>query len=333
MTKLPENVKNDSVIKSFQKFLIHQGKARDIYQLDAKTLLMVATDRISIFDFVLPALVPQKGDVLTALTHFWLKRVLLNIIPNHLVDCNQYPSRNLAFVLHKFFPEIQPRRSLAVCKTNIMPFEMIFRHHLGGSVYKNYQKTNVPKWTRLAMPLFTPSTKAESGHDINIPAIEFYQQTGEAGRRAVDMLRAAYRKTYDYAEQRGILILDTKFEYGLDKHGNLLVCDEALTPDSSRFTTVEDWETAMKEGREPIFYDKEPVRQWGKTIETTFTDGGGEKVVGINNLDPANLDHVDFVHSLEVPQHITTETTKRYKQIFKMLTKMELEEYQEKYLT
>ena len=347
MAKLPKSVKDAAIIKWFKKNLIHQGKVRDTYEIDERRLLMVATDRISIFDFVLPALVPQKGEVLTALTHFWLKRK--NIVGYHHLS-EGYPSYAALSITHPYHDAHFPySRALVVGKQKVLPFEMIFRHHLGGSIYNNYQTTglvagswvppNIPKWHILNDPLFTPSTKSDKGHDVNISRLEFHNAAFKLWRgacvvasKAEKELKEAYKKAYRYASERGILILDTKFECAGTYRDEVVLVDEALTPDSSRFTTVEDWKAAMKEGRDPIFYDKEPVRQWGRGIETPLTDEKGHPVLGINNLNPENPDHVDFVHSLTIPQHIIEETTKRYKQIFKMLVGMKLEDYQEKHI-
>ncbi|HDH31739.1 MAG TPA: hypothetical protein ENH26_03125, partial [Candidatus Wolfebacteria bacterium] len=135
-------------------------------------------------------------------------------------------------------------------------------------------------------------------------------------KAAVEMFETIYTAAYNYAKKRGILILDTKFE------GDEVIADEVITPDSSRFTTIDDWEKAMTEGRDPIFYDKEPVRQWGKAIETPFGS------TGIHKLDPENADHVKFVHELEVPAEIIEETTNRYLDIFQKITDSDLDDYQ-----
>ncbi len=142
------------------------------------------------------------------------------------------------------------------------------------------------------------------------------------------MLIDAYMKAYAYASEKGIFILDTKFEIGVCPDGSVAIIDEGLTPDSSRFTSADDWEKAMAENRDPIFYDKEPVRVWGKTIETPFFDSKCEHIVGIHKLNPGNSDHVDFVHSLKVPEEIITATTERYCNIFQTLTDHSLENYQ-----
>ncbi|MEN9327680.1 MAG: Phosphoribosylaminoimidazole-succinocarboxamide synthase [Candidatus Parcubacteria bacterium] len=312
--------------------LIHQGKVRDTYVNvnHPDRLLVIATDRISIFDFVLPTLIRGKGEVLTALSHFWLT-VILSQWPNHLIPSVLAPRFNAAYDLAEDFnfrgSEFPLTRSLVVKRQNMQPFELIFRRHLGGSVWNTYQNTGaigghtlpagLARWARLDQPLFTPSTKEEVGHDLNITADQYLAAMGSEGQAAHHALLHAYNKAYDYAYERGILILDTKFEVG----SPFVFADEVLTPDSSRFTTVEEYAKAIAGGHDPVFYDKEPVRIWGRSVETPFG------VTGINNLNPANPDHVAFVHSLEVPSHIEYDTTKRYWKIFYMLTGEDIDDY------
>jgi len=334
MSKLPEKVKDAFIVAELKDRLIHQGKVRDTYKINDEALLVVATDRISIFDFVLAAQIPHKGEVLTALTHFWLMQVL-DDLPHHLFASKNYPNRNLAYELAQKNPLIPLKRSLAVCRTFIPPYEMIYRWHLGGSAYKDYEKTGkvggvtfargIQKWDRLAKPVFTPSTKSASGHDVNITAKEFLAHMSRAGYDAMRLFELAYNRAYIYAASRGILILDTKFE------GLHMIADEVLTPDSSRFTTPDSWRKAMAEKKEPTFYDKEPIREWGKTIPTPFMENG-QPVIGINNLDPENQEHIDFVHSIAVPAHIIIEASRRYQNIFERLVGMPLKDYQKKHL-
>ena len=310
--------------------LTYRGKTRDMYAL-LKNFLIVATDRISIFDFVLNALIPYKGEVLTAMVHFWLNTVLKDF-PNHLVFSNKYPSQNAAMDLLSQFPSLDLKRSLVVKAVDILPYEFIFRHHLGGSVFKGYQRTgtaggqklppNLPKWSRLMVPLFTPSTKEESGHDENINASSFLDNHGEEGRELVGMLQRAYERVYAFAKERGILVLDTKLEADFG-----IIADEVFTPDSSRFCDEKDWEQAMRDGREPNFLDKQVVRQWGEKIITPFTKEG-ENITGLKGLDPENKEHVEWVHQLKLPEEIIAETTRRYLEIFERLTGKSLPEYQ-----
>lgn len=304
---------------------VHQGKVRDTYEhADLPGILcVVASDRLSIFDFVLPDYVERKGEVLTALTHFWLTDVLKDV-PNHLVETPSLPE------------DFPLERCLFVKKLEMQPFELIYRAHLGGSVWKQYQADGIvagqqqpeglQKWLALNEPLFTPSTKEDVGHDKNITVKKYLAAMDEEGVLTISLLRHIYKRAYRYAEEHGIKILDTKFEVG----SPFLLADEVLTPDSSRFTTTEDYEAAMKEGRDPIFYDKEPIRAWGRTVETWCDDGKGGKIVGIDNLKPEIDAHRIFVaNGLKVPQEVLDEASSRYLQILEMLDGVPLDEYQQ----
>ena len=330
---IPKKVKEADVTRYLAEmgFLrTYQGKTRDMYDL-GDYLLIVASDRLSIFDFVLPVLVPKKGEVLTALTHFWLTSVLSDF-PNHLLPSENDADLNAVHDLKERYPELPLQRCLVVKKVNILDDEMILRHHIGGSVYKNYLATgmagghkltpDLPKWSKLDKPIFTPSTKAEIGHDVNYDAVAFFNKHGKNGHKIVNMLMAAYMTAYAFAEKRGILILDTKFEGDYT-----MLADEVLTPDSSRFCDAEDWTRAMKEGREPQFKDKEPVRIFGKKIVTPFENNDGS-IVGINKLEPTDPKHLSWIAALTFPDDIIRITTRRYLEILQRLTKKDLPEYQ-----
>ena len=344
--KLPPSVQGLPLTKrgtSVEKYLVDEngctlvsrGKVRDLYRFkgDKNRLLFLASDRLSIFDFVLPATVPYKGEILTALSHFWTTQVLTPY-KNHML-----PPEIGGVSLSHFYPELPMERVTLVKEAEkIQPYELIYRAYLGGSVRKDYEKTGIvagqslpkglKKWQELDEPfgpIFTPSTKSEEGHDENITVGRYYQEVGHDLANKTELaLKAAYKTACEFARDRGIVILDTKFEASTDPW---MIADEILTPDSSRFTTVEDYEAAMVEGRDPVFYDKEPVRAWGRTVVTPF-----DEIIGINNLDPSNDAHVAFVHSLTVPEDVIADTTKRYRQIFGMLTGMILECYQKEYM-
>jgi phosphoribosylaminoimidazole-succinocarboxamide synthase len=344
MAQIPENVKKAAIINSLWPFLIYQGKVRDTYDVGRifpDTLLMLASNRISIFDFVLNAIVPMKGEVLTALTHFWLTKVL-SAFPHHLVESKKYQGRNLAFEMKHdstgalaALCDIPLERTLAIKRAQVMAFEMVYRHHLGGSVWKEYQKcgtaagepmpSGLKKWAKLDKPAFTPTTKSPDGHDEAVTVKEFIERTGFAGISAMEVLSNVYRIAYSYAESKNILILDTKFEWGD------MVVDEVLTPDSSRFVDKADWQEAITAGRDPRFLDKEPIRIWGRGVMTPFRDATGY-IMGINNLKPDDPKHLAFVHSLPVPEKVIAEATARYLEIFLRLTGMPLEDYQKTYL-
>lgn len=322
-------------LKSFDIEPFHMGKVRNSYPYPERSDLRIveATNRLSIFDFILNVLISRKGEVLTALTHFWLTGVLAEM-PNHLAYSSKYPNQNMVHDLRELLPEIPIENCLVVRNIEIPPYELIFRGHIGGSVFEEYQKTgkaggkrlpkNLPKWKKLDEPIFTPSTKGDT--DINITAEEYLQVMGLRGRKAVEMFEESYKLAYLYAADRGILIFDTKFE-GIDEIG-----DEVLTPDSSRYGIIDDYETAMREGRDPAFYDKEMVRNWGRTVETPFIDSKENQITGINKLDPENEEHIVFVHGLKIPDKIISETTKRYLEIFERLTGYKLKEYQQRFM-
>ncbi len=342
MANIPEKVKEQAVIASMHQFLLSQGKVGDkyMYPLEVDRLVSVRSDRLSVFDFVLLLLVLYKGQILTALTDFWARELLDPLrVNHHLLYSEQFLGRNLAKDLKSQFADLNLTRTLVIKRAEIMPYELIFRHHIGGSVWKKYQDTgivagvklpeNLKKWQKLDEPMFTPSTKAEGGHDINITVDEFIAQTGEAGLRAVGMLTKLYKKAYEYCDQRGIVLLDTKFEVSSD--GKML-CDEFLTPDSSRYVAKDNFLQAFAQGVEPAFMDKQPARDFCATIATPFVDKDGKQIIGFKELDPENPEHVDFVSNYELPDEVASSTTKRYLEIFKALTGMTLPEYQEKYL-
>jgi len=250
-----------------------RGKVRDIYDLGDE-LLIVATDRISAFDVILPDGIPDKGKVLTQISHFWFNK-LSHIVPHHIlsVDVKDFPKP------FSSAPEIFSGRSMLVRKTNPLPVECVVRGYLSGSGWKDYQKTQsisgiriekgLKESDKLPNPLFTPSTKAELGeHDetISLSAVEAKVGSKIAGQLEDISLRL-YEEGAAFAETKGIIIADTKFEFGLSDEGNIVWIDEALTPDSSRFWPMSRYRPG---GAQPSF-DKQFVRdhllsvQWSKT--------------------------------------------------------------------
>ena len=244
-----------------------QGKVRDIFDL-GDSLLMVATDRISAFDYVLGSGIPDKGKVLTQLSAFWFERTAA-IVPNHLLtmDVREYPGdmRKHAAVL--------AGRSMLVKKTNPVPIECVARGYLSGSGWKEYRDTGavcgvvLPKGLResdrLPEPIFTPATKASTGHDINISEAAASQLVGDAlVRRLRDLTLALYQFGAAYAESRGIILADTKFEFGLNEAHEIALIDEALTPDSSRYWPRDEYAPG---GPQPSF-DKQYVRDYLEQI-------------------------------------------------------------------
>ena len=241
---------------------VYSGKVRDLYALGDDQLLMVASDRISAFDVILDEPIPHKGRVLTAMTVHWLD-ALADLAPSHLVTAD--PAAMPAEVARA--GDIAGRAML-VRKAEMLPIECIVRGYLAGSGWKEYQRsqtlhgtslpTGLRQADRLPEPLFTPSTKATEGHDLNISFDEAVEIVGkETAAAARDLCVEAYRRAHDAAEAQGIIVADTKFELGVID-GALAICDEVLTPDSSRFWPADRWEP----GTTPPSYDKQPVRDW-----------------------------------------------------------------------
>ena len=246
--------------------LFSRGKVRDIYKLDAG-LLIVATDRISAFDVILPKGIPDKGCVLTQLSCFWLRN-LADIVPNHLITANldEYPD-----LLQPFRDQLEGR-SMLVRQTKAIPIECVARGYLAGSGWKEYQTqgavcgislpAGLRQADRLPEPIFTPATKAETGHDENIPYEEVARRVGEqTAHRLRELTLALYERGRDYAEGRGIILADTKFEFGWAGH-ELILIDEVLTPDSSRFWPKKEYEP----GRPQPSFDKQFVRDYLESI-------------------------------------------------------------------
>jgi phosphoribosylaminoimidazole-succinocarboxamide synthase len=243
---------------------LYSGKVRDIYELDADRLLFVASDRLSAFDVIMAEPIPDKGRVLTAMTAFWCD-LLADVAPNHLVgvigaeDGPPLPGDG---------PGDLAGRAMVVRRAEMLPIECIVRGYLSGSAWREYQTTGMmhgealPDGMResdqLPEPVFTPSTKADTGHDENISFAAACDLVGaEVAAQARDLCLAAYRLGAEWAAQRGIVIADTKLELGVID-GRLAICDEILTPDSSRFWPADAWVP----GSAPPSFDKQPVRDW-----------------------------------------------------------------------
>ena len=244
-----------------------RGKVRDVYELGDK-LLLVATDRLSAFDVVLPTGIPGKGVLLTQMSLFWFE-LLKDVVPHHVLtaDVSEYPDE-----LARFRDQLEGR-SMLVQKTELMPIECVVRGYIVGSGWKDYQKTGaicgialpagLRESDRLEPPIFTPATKAETGHDENI---SYETMVGTVGReRAAEARRVSleiYERARAHAEARGIIVADTKFEFGL-RDGRLVWIDEALTPDSSRFWPRD----AYAPGRSQPSFDKQFVRDYLETLD------------------------------------------------------------------
>jgi phosphoribosylaminoimidazole-succinocarboxamide synthase len=275
--------------------LLKRGKVRDVYEIE-EYLLIVATDRVSAFDVVLPNGIPDKGKILTQISVYWFNE-MKDIIDNHIVatDVKDYPR-----VLHKY-RDILEGRSILVKKARPLPVECIVRGYLSGSGWKEYKEKGtvcgiklpegLVESSRLDEPIFTPSTKAEEGHDINISFEEMKKMVGdEIGERLKEISIKIYKKAGQIAEKKGIIIADTKMEFGF--HDNkLILIDELLTPDSSRFWSIKDYQP----GKGQESYDKQIIRDY---------------LISLNwdKKPPAP----------ELPEHIITKTSERYKQILQI---------------
>ncbi|OGW26724.1 MAG: phosphoribosylaminoimidazolesuccinocarboxamide synthase [Nitrospirae bacterium GWC2_42_7] len=277
------------------KFL-RKGKVRDLYEL-GDSLLMVASDRISAFDVVLPNGIPGKGRLLTQISLYWFRQ-MEGIIKNHLIatEVNDYPEP-----CRKYRDQLEGR-SMLVRKAEQLPVECIVRGYLSGSGWKEYQRSGtvcgiklpagLKESSRLETPIFTPSTKAEEGHDINITFEEMVKITGkEMAEKLRDASLNIYKKACDMAEKRGIIIADTKFEFGL-YNGELILIDEILTPDSSRFWSKKVYEP----GRGQDSYDKQIVRDYLLTLDWDQTYPGPT-----------------------LPDHIVDKALERYKEIYQII--------------
>jgi phosphoribosylaminoimidazole-succinocarboxamide synthase len=276
---------------------VKHGKVRDIYDL-GEHLLLVATDRISAFDVVLPDGIPEKGRVLTQISIYWFKQ-MEDIIPNHIVATRvkDFPEK-----LHKY-ADILEGRSMLVEKARPMPVECVVRGYLSGSGWKEYKEKGVVcgiklserlvESSRLDEPIFTPSTKSEHGHDINISFEDVKGIVGDnLAKKLKDTSLRIYSKARDIAEKKGIIIADTKFEFGL-YNGKLILIDELLTPDSSRFWSIKDYAP----GRGQDSYDKQVVRDYLLTLDWDKTYPGPS-----------------------LPDEIIEKTVTRYREILEIIT-------------
>ena len=271
---------------------IGSGKVRELYALDEERLLLVASDRISVFDVILPTEVPDKGRVLTGLSAFWFARTR-ELVPNHLLDVRQ------------------DGRSLECTRLEMLPVEIVVRGYLAGSGWKDYLRTGeicghalppgLVESDRLPHPIVTPATKAQSGHDENIDAATAATLVGDdrwAEAEAVAL--ALYRHAAEHAEARGIILADTKFELGIDRTGTLVLGDEALTPDSSRFWPADGYRPG---GPQPS-YDKQYVRDYCEGLGWDKTYPGPE-----------------------VPADVVSGTRARYVEAFELLTGLAFDDY------
>ena len=288
---------------------LRSGKARDIYEVDDDRLLIVATDRISAFDCVLPNAIPHKGRALTQLSRFWFDR-FSPLVPNHMIaaDLNEFPAELLKSLSNES-RALLAGRSMLVRRAEVIPFECVVRGYLAGSGWKDYVRTGaicghrLPEGliesAELPRPIFTPATKAEEGHDVNVTIDEM---RGSLGLDLTGRLEAISLKIYAeaarYAETRGVIVCDTKFEFGLI-NGQLTLVDEVLTPDSSRFWPRD----AYAPGRPQPSFDKQFVRDYLETLDW-------------DKRPPAP----------QLPPEVTRITSEKYLEAYRLLTGHDLED-------
>jgi len=285
----------ESKIKSLPR--LGKGKVRDIYAVGADKMLIVTSDRLSAFDVVLSDPIPDKGRVLNEMANFWFKQ-LGHIVPNQLTGIDPE-----SVVSESEKPEVRGR-SVVVKKLKPLPIEAVVRGYIIGSGWKDYQKTGkvcgieLPKGLqqaqKLPQPIFTPATKAETGHDENISFEEVVKLIGKPMAEKVrDISIRLYKEASEYAATKGIIIADTKFEFGLDSRNNVVLIDEVLTADSSRFWPADSYKVGMS----PPSYDKQYVRDYLETLDWDKTP-------------PAP----------ELPQEVISRTSEKYREALKRLT-------------
>jgi phosphoribosylaminoimidazole-succinocarboxamide synthase len=254
----------EAILETTLPFPKRQGKVRDVYDLGDEQLLIIATDRISAFDCVMPNGIPDKGKLLTALSLFWFEK-LKDVVPNHLIatDVSKMPA-----ALHKH-EKVLTGRSMLVKKTRVIPIECVARGYLAGSAWSEYTKTgnacglklppNLRQCSALPKPVFTPATKEETGHDINISFDRMCELIpAELAMKLQKLTLELYSKAALHAKSKGVIIADTKFEFGQLPDGSVILIDEVLTPDSSRFWPANEYET----GHDQPSFDKQFVRNW-----------------------------------------------------------------------
>jgi len=299
-----------SPVSSTAGSFVRSGKVRDLYAIGEDRLLLVASDRLSAFDVVLPTEIPDKGRVLTGLSRFWFSRTE-SIVPNHLLAAA--PEDLPAEMAWDQDASRELRGRMMLCRrADVLPIEVIVRGYITGSGWKDYQRTGavcgialpagLKESERLPEPLFTPSTKAEVGHDENIDLAEAARLVGaDMALRVRDVAIELYKFGSAVAEPAGIILADTKFEFGIEREtGELLLIDEVLTPDSSRFWDASDYEP----GRAQASFDKQFVRDWLETQAWDKTPPGPE-----------------------LPSDIVAGTRARYVEAFERITGARFERY------
>jgi len=292
--------------------LLRRGKVREVYEVDADHLLLVASDRVSAFDIVMREPIPRKGAVLTQISAFWFER-LAGVVPSHYLTANTDAILDRLPALRSRAGEIEGR-SMLVRRTVPVPFECVVRGYLSGSAWVEYRASGtlagevlppgLTESARLEPPLFSPATKAESGHDLNVTFETMAAQLGrELASRLRDSSLAVYRAGRDHAAGRGIIIADTKFEFGADGAGALLLIDEVMTPDSSRFWPGDRY----RPGHSQPSFDKQPLRDYLANLRSEGRWNG--------EAPPPPL-----------PEQVVDATSRRYLEAYRLITGCELGE-------
>ena len=329
---IPEKITNPltTQLVSAGLELVNQGKVRDTFLLPGHDdkLLVLASNRISIFDFLLSAMVSKKGEVLTALSAYWFYYLKTNGVDHHLIAAGANIDKYLP-------PELGGNPTLQSCamvvrKLDMFPVECVIRGYLTGSGWKEYQQSGtvfgislpvgLHDGSKLPKPIFTPTIKAKFGHDEPMDPEEVQTKYGS---KLVTLSFKVFNLLASSALKSGIILADTKFEFGKNKAGNIVLADEVGTPDSSRLWQEDDLEQATALKRAPRGCDKQRVREWGKQVATPFTGFST-----MNFLDPGHAGHVAWVDELIVPEAVVQATTKRYLEIFYNLTGYNLADYQ-----
>jgi phosphoribosylaminoimidazole-succinocarboxamide synthase len=300
------------VLRESRLPLLRKGKVREVYEADADHLLLVASDRVSAFDIVMREAIPRKGAVLTQISAFWFEK-LGAVVPSHFITART------SEILRRF-PQLAPHRAevtgrtMLVRRTVPVAFECVVRGYLSGSAWKEYHESGtlageplpggLTESARLEPAIFSPATKEETGHDINVTFETMAQALGEAqAARLRDASFAVYGAGRDHAASRGIIIADTKFEFGMDGQGTLRLIDEVLTPDSSRFWPAAEYQP----GRSQPSFDKQPLRDYLSGLRKAGSWNG--------EAPPPTL-----------PPEVVTATSRRYLEAFRLLTGFDLPE-------
>ncbi len=326
MPTIPMSLGLNPLAARTRKYLkrIHQGKVRDTYEIPSHPdkLLVIATDRLSIFDFVLGQYVQEKGEILTAMTIFWLRNIFSDV-PHHLIAYGSEIDAYLPEALRSL-PNLQ-KRAIIVKKLNMLPIECIVRGYLTGSGLAAYKETRMvcghvlPEGlhdgSKLTTPLFTPTTKPTEGHDEHVTAESVLTEYGEMPCRTALMI---YERAAEFALERDIIIADMKIEMSLDG----VLADEVLTPDSCRFWDSGAYSIAVQKRTSPTGFDKELVRQAGKQA---VMDG---RYVDLSKMELTHT-NAEAVGRWKIPVDVLRQTMERYHTIFQRLTGMSLKEFQQ----